>query len=53
MEWNYGGVGWAVSARKGAFFWVITSEILGLRPCYVQPFSQTNVPIGIDGLEFV
>lgn len=53
MEWDYGGVGWSVSAREGTFYWVITSELGLIRPCYVQPFSWTNVPIGIDGLEFV
>lgn len=32
-------------------FWWVTREAWVL-PCYLSPFFETNVPVGIDGLEF-
>lgn len=37
--------GWIASV----FQWVGREST---NPCYIQPFSLTNVPAGIDGVEF-
>lgn len=44
MKYSHGWI-----AHDGATVFLWTSGL----PCYLSPFSLTNVPIGIDGLEFV
>lgn len=34
-------------------FWWTGKANAVVQPCYLSPFPLTNVPAGIDGLEFV
>lgn len=41
--------GW-VDFAEWTFQWVcLQSRPI---PCYIRPYEETNVPVGIDGLEF-